>query len=123
MEERMFFTQNDVSVSNARFIVRGQTYAMNGVTSVKQSVTEPSRAGPVILFFVGLLPLFSGTAGGVVIALVLIIGAVLWWRSQRPLYTVVLSSASGEAQALSSQDGQYIASVIDALNHSIVHRG
>src|ERR1700754_3291826 len=122
MEERMFFTQGNVSVSNARFIVSGQTYAMNGVTSVKQSVTKPSRTGPVILFIIGLLPLFSGTGGGVVITVALIIGAVLWWRNQQPLYTVVLSSSSGEAQALSSQDSKYIASVIDALNHSIVHR-
>lgn len=35
MEEKSFYNEGGVSVSNSRFIAGGQTYAMSGVTSVK----------------------------------------------------------------------------------------
>jgi hypothetical protein len=53
----------------------------------------------------------------------LILVGILWLVKQKPTWVVVLNSASGEAQALSSQDRAFIDSVIDALNQSIVHRG
>lgn len=122
MEETVFFNQNGVSVSNARFIVQGQTYAMNGVTSVKQEVRHPSRAGPIVLGIIGLAAVFGG-GGATIVGLALLGGAVLFWIKQRPDWIVVLNSSSGEAQALTSQDRTYIDGVIQALNQSIIHRG
>jgi hypothetical protein len=121
MEEKTFFDTGNVRVTNARFIVDGQTYAMNGVTSVKQAVRHPSRVGPVVCALIGLLFLITGTA--VVFGSVLLAVALLWGFKQRPVWIVVLNSSSGEAQALTSQDKDYIGGVISALNESIVHRG
>lgn len=122
MEEKIFFEQNGVSVSNARFIVHGQTYAMNGVTSVKQGVNNPSRLGPIILGIVGAGAIFSGSNGiiwgGILLAL-----AAFWWVKQKPEWVVVLNSSSGEAQALKSKDKVYIDEIINSLNQSIIHRG
>lgn len=123
MEEKSFFNQGNVSVSNSRFIVDGQTYAMNGVTSVKAGKKDPSRAGPVILGIVGLFSLFNGGVGAVTVGLVMIGLAVFWWTKQKPELSVVLSSSSGEAQALSSKDPVFINGVIAALNNAIIHRG
>jgi len=122
MEEKVFFDNNGVSVSNARFIVHGQTYAMNGVTSVKQAVRRPSRLGPVVLGVVGPIALFNGSSG-VVWGLVLLAIAALWAVVQKPTWIVVLNSSSGEAQALTSADRSYIDGVINALNQSIIYRG
>jgi uncharacterized membrane protein len=123
MEEKVFFSHGNVSVSNARFIVNGQTYAMNGVTSVKQSVNYPSRLGPVILGIIGLLPMLSGHAPGIVWGMVLLALTVIWWTKQKPLWIVVLNSSSGETQALTNENRAFIDGVIEALNQSIIHRG
>jgi hypothetical protein len=122
MEEKVFFSHNGVSVSNARFIVHGQTYAMNGVTSVKQAVKEPSRLGPVILGVIGLIALLNG-GNGIIFGVALLAATVLWWMRQKPEWIVVLNSSSGETQALTSEDRSYISGVIEALNQSIIHRG
>lgn len=122
MEEKTFFNENGVSVSNARFIAQGQTYAMSGVTSVKSFRQEPSRKGPIILAIIGLIAL---TGGGTVtvVGLALIAGAVALWILQKPEFSVLLSSASGEAKALTNKDGEFIGKVVAALNDAIVHRG
>jgi hypothetical protein len=49
--------------------------------------------------------------------------AIFWWTKQKPELSVVLSSSSGEAQALGSKDAAYINSVVEALNNAIIHRG
>ncbi|WP_082190273.1 DUF6232 family protein [Frateuria defendens] len=120
MEEKIFFDQGGVSVSNARFIVHEKTYAMNGVTSVKQVVTLPSRGGPIIVGLFGLVAMF---AGSIIAGAALLAAAVFWWIKQKSDWLVVLSSSSGETQALTSKDRGYIDAVIAALNQSIVHRG
>lgn len=122
MEEQIFFDQAGVSVSNARFIVHGQTYAMNNVTSVKQSVIEPSRAGPVILILLGLIIMLGGGTG-IVIGLATIALGIFWISKQKAIWIVDLNTASGETQALRSTNREYIDSVIHALNQSIIHRG
>lgn len=122
MEEKFFFNSNDVSVSNARFMVRGQTYVMNGVTSVKQAVAHPSRLGPVVLGLISLVFAFAGGEGLVFGVLGLIL-AVIWWINQKSIWYVILNSSSGEMKALSSADRGHIDGVIEALNQSIIYRG
>ncbi len=122
MEEKDFFNSENVSVTNARFIVRGQTYAMSGITSVKSFQDDPSRAGPIIMGIVGLLALVAGD-GGVVIGLIFIACAILWWISQKKKFSVLLNTASGETEALTSHDRRFISRVVDALNEAIIYRG
>jgi hypothetical protein len=74
MQEITFFEQGNVKVSNARFIVGYQTYAMNGVTSVKSHSTPPSRTSGVVAFLIGLAILFAAEGGGRLIGLVLAAG-------------------------------------------------
>lgn len=119
MQEQEFFNQNDVRVTNARFMVNGQTYAMNGVTSVKRGLKTPARGAPIFLILVGGAIMFASKPFGF-----LILGiAFLWLFMQSDEHTVMLSSASGESQALTSTDKEYIQSIIDALNEAIIHRG
>lgn len=124
MEETEFYKSGNVSITNSRFMVGSTTYAMNGVTSVKRSQTEPSKAGAVILGIVGALMIFAAAtlmfkAAGVVI----IILAIFWFKSIKCEYHVFLNSASGESQALSSKDKKFIDDVINSLNEAIIHRG
>jgi hypothetical protein len=123
MTEQIFFEQANVKVTNARFIVNSQTYAMNGVTSVKSNVVPPSRTGALIAIGVGLMMLFAAEGAMKIVGLA-IAGAGAWFLSQqKSTHSVYLSSASGEVQALSNTDEDFINSVVHALNEALVHRG
>jgi hypothetical protein len=123
MEERIFFEQGSVKVTNARFIVDSRTYAMNGVTSVKSSVTPPSRGGPIIAIIVGVLML-AAPGVGVKLLGIAVVGVGIWiFSQQKATHAVFLSSASGEMQALADTDAAYIGGVVNALNEALIHRG
>ncbi len=118
-----FFNENQTVVTNARFIVENQTYAMNGVTSVKQGVKPANRTAGIIMAIIGLILLLSLTGGNKIWGIILL-GIGIWIAySAKPTGLVLLQSSSGEVQALSSQNLNYISAVVSALNQSIIHRG
>ena len=122
MEEKSFFNEGGVSVSNARFITGGQTYAMSGVTSVESVRHDPSRKAPIVVGVLGIVAmLFGGT--GIVVGLFLLAGAVAMWFLQKPTFSVLLYTASGKSTALTRPDEKLISSVVAAINEAIVHRG
>lgn len=124
MEEKEFYNNGNVSVTNARFRVGSNTYAMNGVTSVKRGQTDPNKGAPVVLGIIGLIVIFVATAlSAKAFGVLMVIVAIIWFKKLTPEYSVYLNSASGESQALSSKNQRYIDEVINALNESIVHRG
>ncbi|WP_251358742.1 DUF6232 family protein [Kangiella sp. TOML190] len=88
-QESVFLNEDGVRVTNARFILPKQTFAMSGITSVQSSEEKPSRVGPIVFIIIGVL-LFSGKgdliAGGI-ICLVLGIG---WFFLQKPTFHVLL---------------------------------
>ena len=124
MEETEFYKNGNVSITNARFMVDSTTYAMNGVTSVKRSQTNPSKLGPVIMAIIGVGVVFAAAAlMAKAIGVVIVLLAIAWFKAIKPEYIVFLNSASGESQALSSTDKKYIDDVIKSLNDAIIHRG
>lgn len=125
MEEQNFFEHDGVKVTNARFVVDDQTFAMSNITSVSTSEDPPKRAGPFILGLIAVGLCFSsdGSSGRLVTGLIFAALAVFWWRKQASSYHVVLKTSSGEAKALTSKQAEYVKSVVDAINNAIVHRG
>jgi len=126
-EEKVMLEDRGITVTSARFIAGGQTYAMNGVTSVKSSVYHPSKLWPVLLTIFGLFGILSGlgnqTVMGVIVGVALALLGILWFRSKKPVYAVRLTSSSGEAEAYTSEDGDFVGRVVNAINDAIVHRG
>lgn len=132
MAETRFLSEAGVTVTQARFMVPSQTYAMSGVTSVKQLSESPSRSGPLILGLVGVVGVFAAvsegghTEGGwwgLVAAIAAMVIAKAWWSSQKSTHIVVLHSASGESRAYVSSDAALVSRIVHALNNAIVHRG
>ena len=123
MDEKIFFEQGNIKVTNARFIVGAETHAMNGVTSVKSHAISPNRTGPIIGIVIGLLILLSAESSGKVFGL-LIAGVAGWiFYKQKATHSVVLRSASGEVQAHTSQNEPLIGGIVQALNDALIHRG
>ena len=121
--ETEFFNSENTVVTNARFIVDGQTYAMNRVTSVKQGIKPADKKTGIWLVVIGIILFLAASGGAKLIGLVLLgVGAWLIYKA-KPIASVILQSSSGEVQALSSENLSFISNVVSALNQSIIHRG
>jgi hypothetical protein len=120
-QETVLLSENGIRVTNVRFIVDGETYAMSGITSIKTEVDHPSKIGPIIAIIAGLLILTQRGTGvlGIVIAVV----GIFWFRSKVTEYTISLTSASGERTPYRSTDKAFVDKVVAAINEAIVHRG
>jgi predicted membrane channel-forming protein YqfA (hemolysin III family) len=135
MEETVFFNFNGIIVSNSRFIVRSQTYAMQSVTSVKPGIIKPSRAVALAFILIGMLLMIAELAAlelldlldhqGVLLVagvVAILIGLIAWYLG-KPRYSVILHTSAGEHHALVSDNKQDIEHVLQALNQAIVSRG
>lgn len=150
MAEQIFFEGQDIKVTNARFIVSGETYAMSGIISVKIG-TVPSEEGKkartpysikeklsVILSSLVFLGGCSAVSFSIRNSLWTFVGVcsliLLFVGIQRtltdkgepgdpPTHTVILRTSSGEVKALEDKDRHFIARVTQALNDAIVARG
>jgi len=120
MSETTFFEHEDVKVTNARFIVEGQTYAMNNVTSVTPMKQDPKRFWPLLTIISAVVLLLNEQY---VWALVVGVLGGLWLAKQKPLYHVMLRTSGGETSALKTHQKDYMDKVIAALNSAIVARG
>lgn len=118
-DETVFFQYEGVRVTNTRFIVDGQTFAMNNITSVKAIEKKPNRVLPILMIALGGLVALNGEAGALVFSL---IGAV-WFALQKTVFHVMLHTAGGETSALKTYQREYVDRVVTALNNAIVHRG
>jgi hypothetical protein len=133
MAEQAFFNGGEITVTRTRFMVHGQTYAMQGVTSIRRVIEEPSKKGAIIAIVVGAIitlisfGVISDSLGGGFMTLLIGVGilaaGILWLRSLKDTFIVMLTSASGETRALSSPDEQFVSQIVAALNNALIARG
>jgi hypothetical protein len=124
--EQKFFEADGVLVTNTRFVRGNETFAMSGVTSVRAHTVVPPKTGPIILIIFGAivaLASLQSSLPGVVVGIVIAGLGIVWFRGIKNSYFVRLVTASGERDAVSSFDANYIAGIVEAVNQAIVHRG
>lgn len=119
-KEVFFLNENGVQVTNTRFVLPKQTFAMSGITSVQSGEDKPSQVGPIILITIGMICLFND-AVGFGLTITALGGLIIYTLKTK--YHVLLQTASGEAKALSSTNGDWIKKVVHSLHESIVYRG
>ena len=120
VDEQVFLNESGISVSNSRVMSVGQTYAMSGITSAKTLKKTPSRTAPIVLIVIGLLSLAAGEST-IVFGLILLAGGIAWWVMSKPDYSVLLTSASGVANAYTSKDKEFVSKIVGAVNNAIDH--
>jgi Family of unknown function (DUF6232) len=127
VDEKTFFSSDGVTVTNARFLVDGQTFSMSNVTSVKAMEKKPNRLRPIGFSILGLIALanaaHSGEALYVFLGLILAVVGIVWYTKQHTIYHVMLHTSGGETSALKTHQRKYLDSVMNALNTAIVYRG
>ena len=126
--EHVFFQRENVTVTNTRFIVGSQTYAMRNITSVKPVRYDPSPGGlvaiatfGVVLAFIGYFaPSLAWGMGTSISGVALAARAIFCISRQRPTFGVVLTTSGGEIRAIEHGDRPFIEHVVSALNESIM---
>jgi hypothetical protein len=125
-EETNFYSDNGVRVTNARIIIGQTTYAMLNVTSVMTAEERPSKLGAIVTLVIGGLMFVSGLKNtpGIALLGVLMLGVGgLWLKGLKTKYHLRISSASGEANAVTDTNKQRIDSIVQAVNEAIIGRG
>jgi len=114
-----------------RVIIHGTTYALRNITSVRMTSTRSGFGCAVVLLIcLVIFPLFfalfaiSASVGIGFFALIVAAAIIAWQlrrlQRSRTTYHVAISSASGEAKALSSKDQAYIQNIVKSINDAIV---
>ena len=116
MDEQIFFNNNGVKVTNARFIVDANTYSIRNITSTAAWSQSQKWIFGAILILIGLA--FLKEATGVGVFLFLIAAVVLYLG--RPVHYVRLHTSGGEVKAVKSYDLEYVRQVVQALNEAII---
>lgn len=127
-QEISFYSDDGgVRVTSSRLIIGTTTYAMLNITSVTRTSEPPSRVLPLILIIGGLfffLRNVSGPNTGVAVFgfFLLLIGGIMW-KGQKTKYHLRISSASGEANAVTDTDMKRVDKIVQAVNEAIIGRG
>lgn len=130
IDEVQLYSDSSISITTARVVVGSKVYAMRNITSVGIGSTPPSRNGAIVLLIIGAVAM-AGSVGvfrddksaGIQVLLFGIVATVvgiLWFKSRKPTYHLVIGSASGEAHNLHSKDLAYIRTVVSKINDAIV---
>ncbi len=128
MGEQVYYNRDGQMVTISRVVLRGTTYSMANITSVKMVERPPKRGCATLLAILGGIIALGALAqespwGALVIGLLVLGLGIFWFRSLKPTYVIVLNSASGELQALSSYDIDHISGIVEAITQAIVDRG
>ena len=143
-EEKVFFNGGGVKVTNTRIIVDGDTYTLANVTSCKSrykvetgldtSNAKKRKLIKIIGWLAIILSLFIGfkaneIIGSIITAAIMYLAMIILNAifKDKPfnyrVYTVSFGSASGEKDAITSHNENFINKVVNAVNDAIVSRG
>lgn len=131
-EEKEFFKDKDVLITNTRVIIKGKTYSTANITSVSKSA--PANSGLSIGIFMLCIGIIFGLFGFALIkagscgVTMLIMGILFFFVGivgvgTKPQIALQIKSASTEEAALTSENFEYIQTLVDSINKAIMARG
>lgn len=125
-EEVVFLNADNAKVTSARAVIGGKTFAMAGITSVEAKKVLPKRSylSGLLAILVGLAVMSNKGSMDVGIAIAAFGGILIWWQMSKTVsYSLMIRTAGGEQNALTSDDEKVIDVIASAITDAIVHRG
>jgi hypothetical protein len=122
VQEKVFYQDTNVTVTQSRFIANGKTYAMSNISSVAIFKKVKSRLFQILLIIVGLAVCFTSNDAKILGFVIAAIGCLALYFTKDE-YSVRITSNAGEADGFISKDQQYIQKIVTAVNDAIIHRG
>lgn len=121
-KEKLFLSDHNVKVTNARLIiVGGKTYVMSNISSVVTHRLKQNNTLQYLVLIVSLVLLLSDESkpyGLVFMAL-----AIVSFFMRKPRYSLRIQSNSGESDGLTSKNKSYIDEIVAAVNEAVIYRG
>jgi hypothetical protein len=133
--ETLFYSDDNVQVTNSRLIVGGQTYAMRNITSVRGVEVTPSHAAVYALALASGVSALIAVAfiqenwklpvGWLVLVVAIFFGVFAYFvkDSLRSKYQIWINTAGAEQRAMESRDARTVSAILDGINKAIVFRG
>lgn len=126
-EQTYYSDEKGVRITGTRVIFGSTTYSMANISSIRTDEEPAKRAPGIVTAIIGLILLVTGISAGwawLIITGIVILGiGVLIARAASAKYHIKITSASGEATALSSNDKEYAGKIVNAVNEAIISRG
>lgn len=121
-QEKVFYKDNNVTVTQSRFIADNKTYAMRNISTVAVSEVADKHLFERIMLFIGiLLAIADGSTR--IAGVLLIVGGLALMMFKKTKYAVRISTNAGEVNSMISNDKVYIQEIVNALNDAIIQRG
>lgn len=119
-EEKIFLKDNNVTITQSRFISLDTTYAMRNISSVSMFQIKKKKKKTLAILLIVIGVLFFIPSRGVL----LLIGiAMIILNKDKYKYSVRIQSNAGEADGFISTDKVYIQKIIDSVNDAMIYRG
>ena len=127
-EEVNFYSdEKGVRITNSRAIFGAKTYAMANISSISMGTIAAKLMPGILVAIMGLLIIIPsaslGKVGFIIFGVLVLVIGILMSTTAKATYIVKIASTSGEADAISSHDKNYIQSVVNAMNEAIIKRG
>ena len=130
--DRVFLAEGLVTVTQTRFVFKGDTYAMANVSSCRTRYSDETDALKKFLLYAAIVasiilggvlaisvePIVGGIGG-----IAGIVGSFIFIRPKYKLYHLYLGTNSGEVKALWDTSQHFVRQVERAVNDAIVARG
>ncbi|WOF75231.1 DUF6232 family protein [Parvibaculaceae bacterium PLY_AMNH_Bact1] len=127
MDDETIFQQGSISVTKTMATISGTSYPINGIGSI--SIVKEESKSVFFWIVVVVLALFGWSllsAGEVLVGLVTLgIASGIGWLlySAQPKHHLVIRTASGDTQALTSKDMVHLGKVKSAIEQAVAARG
>lgn len=122
-EEKVFYRDDIVTVTQSRFIANQKTYTMRNISSVTITKIEKSTLLQMALLITGILMAIFSEEGIRLLGIVVAIGSFVWMAMMKSEFSIRISTNAGETNTLISENKEYVQKIVNALNEAIIYRG
>ena len=126
-EISFYSDERGVNITNTRAVIGSTTYSMANITSVAMGEKPANRIPGIVIAIFGFIILLIAaslkSSGGDIFGVILLLIGISIAVIVKPSYVVRIGSSSGEADAISSNDKEYIQAIVNAMNEAFVKRG
>ena len=133
VNEPLYYQDRSVRITSVAAVFGAKTYAMTSIGSVGLKKQPANRSWGIITMIVGIIGVvvvilatldksfsYLFAAGGIGVSLIVTILGLAMLMKVKAMYTVRLTTNSGEIDALSSTEGDRCKLVVRAINAAIL---
>ncbi len=118
------FNERGVMITRNTLSAGGQVFSLRDIEDVRVVATRKNKVLPLTISMVGIVVAAAGTAfygSGAALSLgvMLVVVGALAWSAQDVIHRLVVKTAEGEREAVSSPDLEFLARVEQALRAAL----